>query len=78
MPAMQIMINGYTKANPPTNKKLPSAEADVPELLIDMGYRSAGVGSTLAQALGNLALIACYYLLRIGEYTLKRSRNSIN
>jgi hypothetical protein len=37
LPALQIMIDGYTKADPPTQKKLP-VEADVPELLIEMGY----------------------------------------
>jgi hypothetical protein len=31
------MIDGYTKADPPMQKKLP-VEADVPELLIEMGY----------------------------------------
>ncbi len=36
IPAIQIMIGGYTKADPPTNKKLP-VESEVPELLIDMG-----------------------------------------
>ena len=75
IPAIQIMIDRYTKADPPMNKKL-SVEADVPELLINMGYKSAGVGSTLAQSVGDLAFIAFYYLLHIGEYTIKRSRNS--
>jgi hypothetical protein len=58
------MIDGYTKADPPTQKKLP-VEADVPELLIEMGYGKSG--STQSQAVGDLALIAFYYLLRIGE-----------
>ena len=66
------MLNGYTKADPPTQKKLP-VEVDVPELLVEMGYGKTG--STLSQAVGNLSLIAFYYLLRIGEYTVKRQRN---
>jgi hypothetical protein len=66
------MIDGYTKADPPTQKKLP-VEADVPELLIEMGYGKSG--STQSQAVGDLALIAFYYLLRIGEYTVKRQRD---
>ena len=65
------MIDGYTKADPPTQKKLP-VEADVPELLIEMGYGKSG--SLQLQAAGDLSLIAFYYLLRIGEYTVKRQR----
>jgi hypothetical protein len=61
------MIDGYTKADPPTQKKLP-VEADVPELLIEMGYGKSG--SIQLQAVGDLSLIAFYYLLRIGEYTV--------
>ena len=48
-------------------------EADVPELLFDMGY---GPNRTvLGQTVGDLTLIAFYYLLRVGEYTVKGSRN---
>ncbi len=35
--ALQIMIEGYAKVDPPTHKMLP-IESDVPELLIGMGY----------------------------------------
>ena len=66
------MIDGYTKADPPTQKKLP-VEADVPELIIEMGYGTSG--SIQLQAVGDLSLIAFYYLLRIGEYTVKRQRD---
>ena len=66
------MLDGYTKADPPTQKKLP-VEADVPELLVEMGYGKTG--STLSQAVGDLSLIAFYYLLRIGEYTVKCQRD---
>ena len=52
------------KANPLTQKKLP-VEADVPELLIKMGHGE--LGSLQVQAVGNLALIAFYYLLRIAR-----------
>ena len=65
---LQIQLAGYTKEDPPTKKKLP-VEADVPELLIDMAYTNKG--DTFAQATADLALIAFYYLLRIGEYTIK-------
>ena len=66
------MINGCTKADPPTQKKLP-VEADVPELLIEMGYGKSG--SIQSQAVGDLTLIAFYYLLQIGKYTVKRQRD---
>ena len=55
LPALQIMLDGYTKADPPTQKKLP-VEADVPKLLVDMGY--GNLGSIQTQAVGNLLLIA--------------------
>jgi len=35
LPALQIMLDGYTKADPPTQKKLP-VKADVAGLLIEM------------------------------------------
>jgi hypothetical protein len=68
IPAIQVMIDGYTKAYPPTKKMLP-VEADVPKLLVKMGYDKSG--SAHSQAVGDLSLIALYYLLRIGEYTVK-------
>ena len=60
LPALQIMIEGYAKYDPPTRKMLP-IETDVPELLIDMGYSKSGTVHT--QAVGDLTLIAFYYLL---------------
>ncbi len=66
------MIDGYTKAYPPTKKMLP-VEADVPKLLVKMGYDKSG--SAHSQAVGDLSLIALYYLLRIGEYTVKGKWN---
>jgi hypothetical protein len=65
---LQIQLAGYGKADPPTQKK-PPVEADVPELLIDMAYTNKD--DAFAQATADLALIAFYYLLRIGEYTIK-------
>ncbi len=62
-------MDGYTKADPPTQKKLP-VEANVPELLVEMGYGKSG--SVHTQAVGDLSLIGFYYLLHIGEYTVKR------
>ena len=49
-------------------------ESDVPELLVELGYSTSGTSHT--QAVGDLALIAFYYLLRIGEYTVKSKRSN--
>ncbi len=72
IPAIQVMVDGYTKANPPMKKMLP-VEADVPKLLVKMGYGQSGSAS--AQAVGDLSLIAFYCLLCIGEYTVKGKWN---
>ncbi len=73
LPALQVMLDNYSKQDPPTWKML-LVKADVPALLVEMGY---GKGSTThAQAIGDLAPIVFYYLLQIGEYTVKRKRNN--
>ena len=61
------------KEDPPTRKMLP-VKSDVPELLVKLGYNRTGNAHT--QAVGDLALIAFYYLLCIGEYTVKGKRNN--
>ena len=66
------MLQGWRKDDPPTIKKLP-VEADVPEFLSAAGTTSAA--TALDQAIGDLTLIAFYYLLRVGEYTIKQNRN---
>jgi hypothetical protein len=48
-------------------------KADIPELLAEKGCD--GNAYTLERAVGDLTLIAFYYLLRIGEYTIKGKRN---
>ena len=64
------MLDGWRKQDPPTMKKLP-VEADVPELLSTIG--SAPHANELDKAIGDLSLIAFYYLLRVGEYTIKNT-----
>jgi hypothetical protein len=54
------MIEGYNKQDPPTKKMLP-VKVNVPELLVEMGYGKSG--ATHAKAIGDLSLIAFYYLL---------------
>ena len=72
LPQLAQTVEGWRKADPPTNKQMP-VESDVPELLAATGARPGA--SELVKAVGDWALIAFYYLLRIGEYTIKGSRN---
>ena len=67
------MLDGYGKEDPATVKKLP-VQADVPELLVATAY--FGTGTARDKAAADLTMIAFYYLLRVGEYTVKGSRNS--
>jgi hypothetical protein len=48
-------------------------EADVPECLAERAQRHSA--TELDRAVGDLSLVAFYYLLRIGEYTIKGNRN---
>ena len=72
LPRLSQTFDGWRKEDPPTTKQLP-VEADVPELLAERGRD--GTASSLDQAIGDLTLIAFYYLLRIGEYTIKGTHN---
>jgi hypothetical protein len=72
LPQLAQTLEGWRKADPPTTKQLP-VESDVPELLAATGVRPGA--SELVKAVGDWMLIAFYYLLRVGEYTIKGSRN---
>jgi hypothetical protein len=61
------MYDGWRKEDPATTKQLP-VEADVPELLADSATERDC-------AVGDLTLVAFYYLLRKGEYIIKGNRN---
>ena len=60
LPVLQEMLDSYRNADSPTEKKLP-IEADVPELLFNMGYGPNR--AVLGQTVGDLTLIGFYYLL---------------
>ena len=66
------MLDGWGKTDPPTRKMLP-VKSDVPEFMASLGKLPAA--SQLDRAIGDLGLIAFYYLLRVGEYTCKAKRN---
>ena len=68
---LSIIISGYKKWDKPVEKKQPVG-IDIPELLCTMGQLS--FATTQDSVLGDWVLIAFYYLLRIGEYTQKSSR----
>ena len=75
VPRLSQMLDRWRKLDPPTAKKLP-VEADIPEYLCHVG--SAPSASLLERAVGDLAVIALYYLRRIGEYTGKHACNNPN
>ncbi len=73
IPRLEVMLDGYRKEDPATIKKLP-VQSDVSELLVTTAYN--GWGTEMDKAAADLSLIAFYYLLRVGEYTVKGSQNS--
>jgi len=66
------MIAGFGKSDPPTEKKC-AIGVDIPEWVCKQGLAKSA--TPWHQAVGDWALIAFYFLLRIGEYTIKRTRN---
>ena len=73
VPRLTQMLAGFKKEDPPTIKKLP-IEVDIPEYISLCSLRPAATEHTRATA--DLILIAFYYLLRVGEYTMKGVRNN--
>ena len=71
IPLLAQTLNGWDKQDPGVKKKMP-VEADVPELLVDVGLEEDA--TELTKAVGDLTLMAFYFLLRVGEYTVKGSR----
>jgi len=70
-PSTTTPLAGFGKEDPATEKKL-AVGVDVPELCCKAARRKK---SARARAIGDLILIAFYFLLRIGEYTRKARRN---
>ena len=66
------MLDGWRKTDSPVMKKLP-IEVDIPEFLIKTGMMNGA--TEMDRAVGDLVLVAFYFLLRIGEYTMKGARN---
>jgi hypothetical protein len=72
IPRLSQMIDGFRKEDPPVRKKLP-VEVDVPELLCTLGMLASATAKD--NAVGDLVLLAFYFLWRVGEYTVKNTRN---
>ncbi len=72
IPRLAQMMTGWKKEDPPTIKKLPVG-IDVPEYISLCSLRPTATEHDKAAA--DLILIAFYYLLRVGEYTIKHTRN---
>lgn len=72
LPRLAQMIDGFRKEDPPVRKKLP-VEVDVPEIMCMIGLLATATAHE--SAVGDLALLAFYFLWRVGEYTVKKSRN---
>lgn len=64
--AIQQLLEGYRRADPPPQPKL-AVPVLVPNYMSQIGLLN---NIPKEQAIGDLALIAFYYLLRVGEYTV--------
>ena len=71
IPRIQETLEGWSKDDPATVKKLP-VEADMPEWVANLSLEK-GVSEQM-RAICDCMLIAFYFLLRIGEYTRKRTQ----
>ena len=69
------MMEGWRKEDPPNKKKLPVG-IDVPYVLADLGMGK--YATEMVKEVGDCKIIAFYYLLRVGEYTVKKQRNETN
>ena len=65
------MLDGWRKVDPSTIKKL-TIEVDILKLLVNKAYTGK---SSHQQATADLMLVAFYYMMPVGEYTCKRTRN---
>ncbi len=67
------MLDGFRKVDPPPTKQL-LVEAEVLEYLVKLSLDPEACEFDCA--IKDLTMIVCYYLLCIGEYTTKGTRNN--
>ena len=72
VPRLAQCMSGWRKEDPTTKNMLPVG-IDVPEHLGTVGLSKHA--TALEKVVGDSSLTAFYYLLRIGEYSVKGSRN---
>ena len=72
LPRLQLSMSRWNKEDPPTTKKLPVA--DIPELFATMG--TASDFTAKENRVCDLALIAFYYLPRVGKYAVTGTKES--
>ena len=71
LPPLKMVLDGWGKEDDPVKKKLPVG-ADVPRQMVKKSKRSGA--SQKDMRIGFLAVIAFFYLLRIGEYAVTGSK----
>ena len=74
LPRLSQTMEGWRKEHPPTKKKFPVV-TDIP---IYWKIWVAKYENEAVKAFGDYALITLYYLLRVGEYTVKGKSNEKN
>ena len=65
------MLKGFENKDPPQVNKL-AVHPEFPDWLCKWGHRKGSLPQQ--QAVGDLEMIAFYYLLRVGEYTAPKRR----
>ena len=68
-------MEGWRKEDPPTKKKFPVG-IDLTEFLVELGMEKDA--TEMVKKVGDCAVITFYYLLRVGEYAVKKQRNKKN
>jgi hypothetical protein len=69
LPHLQIILDSYRKVDPPTW----TVQSNIPKLLATRAYQPGT--AEVQRAAVDLTMIAFYYLLWVGEYTVKGSQN---
>jgi len=65
---LHCLIEGMKREDPPTQPKL-AVPPTAPECLMNIGKFTTNNNTSKQQAIGDLSMIAFYYLLRVGECT---------
>ena len=72
VPLIQQTLDGWRNEDGPVQKKMP-VEADIPEWLVKEAMKEKATEHD--RAVADLTLMAFFFLLRVGEYTVKKRKN---